>query len=546
MKFFPILIQTQSEIPHKRDLHLIRQPHTLAKYNGTQYRKTMIKHFRLLFFIFLTAIVLSGTYMWFNFEEKHQVEIDYVVDEILITIANRLKGNEDYIQLLAQMRNRNELTLANFDRFAKPYLDKHPELINITWIDEQFYIRSVVPMEGNEQIIGLHLDLPEPAWASQQAKETREPVYTKPFEAIQGNCSFEIWVPVFRGDEFLGLFAGVYSCQKLLESPILPGVYAQYGFQIVDDNNAILAKRENLNARFSGVTYKREFPLGNSMHLSVQDYSREQWDFNLLTLLLATLISGSLTLWSIVKLQNEVKNRIVVQKNLEQANSELLLFAYHTSHDLRSPLASIRGLANFIREDVAAGDTDEVKINATKISGLAMKLENLIDDITQLTRVQHENLETEQLDFDEMLNQIREKWAELMAENQVQFSATVDLPTPFWGERARFSIMLDNLISNSIKYCDLAKAYRFIKVHITNDTDTLFIDIVDNGLGIPAEFQKKVFEMFKRFHPQIAFGSGLGLYLVKKHIQKMNGNIRLESSGDGTVIYITIPKNYWR
>ena len=78
----------------------------------------MIKHFRLLFFIFLTAIVLSGTYMWFNFKEKHQVEIDYVVDEILITIANRLKGNEDYIQLLAQMRNRDELTLANFERFA--------------------------------------------------------------------------------------------------------------------------------------------------------------------------------------------------------------------------------------------------------------------------------------------------------------------------------------------------------------------------------------------------------------------------------------------
>ena len=109
------------------------------------------------------------------------------------------------------------------------YVADHPELINVTWVDSRYVIHDVAPLEGNRQIIGLSLNLPEPKRASHLAREQRQPVYTRPFEAIQGKMSFEIWVPVFPRRSFPGPFrrrvfvrqahGGCPSCHHRTGSP---------------------------------------------------------------------------------------------------------------------------------------------------------------------------------------------------------------------------------------------------------------------------------------------------------------------------------------
>ena len=94
----------------------------------------------------------------------------------------------------------------------------------MTWVDATHVIRDVAPLAGNRQILGLTSTLPEPKRVARLAREGHAPVYTRPFEAIQGRPSFEVWVPVFRAGEFTGLLAGVYSCVRLLQEAVPPGI----------------------------------------------------------------------------------------------------------------------------------------------------------------------------------------------------------------------------------------------------------------------------------------------------------------------------------
>lgn len=98
--------------------------------------------------------------------------------------------------------------------------------------------------------------------------------------------------------------------------------------------------------------------------------------------------------------------------------------------------------------------------------------------------------------------------------------------------------VLDNLISNAVKYCDPAKESPFVKVSTFNDPNRFFIHIEDNGIGIPEARQNEVFGMFKRFRNITVPGSGLGLYLVKKQINKLGAVVTFESSEKGTTFYI--------
>ena len=101
--------------------------------------------------------------------------------------------------------------------------------------------------------------------------------------------------------------------------------------------------------------------------------------------------------------------------------------------------------------------------------------------------------------------------------------------------------ILDNLVGNAIKYCDKNKSDRVVKIKTLNSFDHFSINIEDNGIGIPPARQPEVFGMFKRFHDASIPGSGLGLYLVKKQINRLGARINFESSSEGTTFFIEFP-----
>jgi signal transduction histidine kinase len=230
-----------------------------------------------------------------------------------------------------------------------------------------------------------------------------------------------------------------------------------------------------------------------------------------------------------------------VQQSLVKMNSELEEFSYRTSHDLKAPLVNIRGLSNIMQEDLDDGDYQEVSQNIQKVSDLTLKLENLIGDVVEAAKVSHENVEYEKVDIEKEVELIKEKLNVLIDEKRVSVQVNQNGNTNVWTEKALIQRVLENLISNAIKYSDPEKPERYVRVTVSEINKDTQIQISDNGLGIPEEYFGEVFGMFKRFHKSSSFGSGLGLYLVKKNLEKINGGISLESSPEGTVFTIVLP-----
>ena len=245
-----------------------------------------------------------------------------------------------------------------------------------------------------------------------------------------------------------------------------------------------------------------------------------------------------------LNLENNKELEEIVNKktiSLKKANEELTQFAYRTSHDLKAPLSSSKVLAQFISMDIDDGNLSEAKENANKISKQMEKLETLVVDILLLAQADLDSNEALPIDFDQLIIDIQERLSWLRKDNPCSIDINISLSRLITSEKIRFSQIIENLLSNALKYYDTNKVTPNVKLDIYNNEDTILIDISDNGIGIPEEYQSEVFTMFKRFHPDRSNGSGLGMTIVKKHIDYLGGTITFESSKQGTIFKIIIP-----
>jgi PAS domain S-box-containing protein len=280
-------------------------------------------HIKWYIFAVVCSIFFTAYYLFALVEKKQLNELNALSIDVRTTLEKRLKNNLDYIKLLGEMRTRNELTPDSFNLRTKDFLAAHEELINFTWVDSGLYIRGVSPISGNEQILGLHLDLPEPARVSELAQQTRTAKYTEAFEAIQGGCSFEVWHPVFKGDEFLGLFAGVYSCEKLLKSVLVDSTTDHYLVSLTDNKNSFLAEINTSQGTLTDHNATIMLNIDNNLLLSINRMRLPFADFNLYILAFIVLVLIILAITNGVKIRTNIKNRLILLEDLEKANSLL-------------------------------------------------------------------------------------------------------------------------------------------------------------------------------------------------------------------------------
>lgn len=231
----------------------------------------------------------------------------------------------------------------------------------------------------------------------------------------------------------------------------------------------------------------------------------------------------------------------VYNEQLKASNEELSQFSYRTSHDLKAPLVTVRRLAGLICEDIKEGEYREARHNSEKIEAHVRKLENLVVDILNLAQAELKGEKLELVDIETILKEVDEKLSIVYLDNDVSITTDFEGSSKITSSKIRLSQIIENLISNSIKYQDKSKNERFIKVCVKREKSRNLISVEDNGLGIPEEYQDRVFEMFQRFHPHVAYGSGLGLYLIKKHVDKLSESIELFSTEQGTKFVIALP-----
>lgn len=242
-------------------------------------------------------------------------------------------------------------------------------------------------------------------------------------------------------------------------------------------------------------------------------------------------------------IEQSMNETIRANQKLSVANDELAQFAYRASHDLKAPLVTTRGLADFICMDLESGDYDEVRSNANKISDNVTRLEKLVTDILDLARADLEVSSLEQIDLRALVDGIKARLEKSYKDSNVSIEVEISEPFELVASRTRITQVLENLISNAIKYYDPEKPQHFVKVSATSLNEKIEIKVCDNGLGIPDEFRQQVFKMFQRFHPNVSYGSGLGMYIIKKHIDSMSADMRFTSSPAGTEFSIALPQN---
>jgi len=237
-------------------------------------------------------------------------------------------------------------------------------------------------------------------------------------------------------------------------------------------------------------------------------------------------------------LEAEVEKRTA---SLRQANDELAQFAYRTSHDLKAPLSSSKGLSKLIGIDIDAGDLVEAKLNADKITQQMEKLEGLVVDILELARADLSSTDPELVRLVDLVNEVKTRHIQTLADMKIKFTYEDNGQLVLDTSRIRLTQVLENLISNSIKYCATDDSQRFVRVVGRSTIEGVEISVEDNGLGIAPDQQSQVFELFQRFHPGVADGSGMGLSIVKKHVEKMGGKIACQTLSVGTRFVLNLP-----
>lgn len=227
------------------------------------------------------------------------------------------------------------------------------------------------------------------------------------------------------------------------------------------------------------------------------------------------------------------------EEKLKAIHEELKIFIYKSSHDLRSPLASVLGLINVSRMDLT--DPKALKYINT-IGGLCKNLDSILVKLVEGMSLKDKKLLIEPVDMNQLLDEIFTSLNYIEGCDKITFNVDNKLISPIQTNRdSMYSIML-NLIENSIKYRKQNSSENEIKIGIFRDgKGRTVIEIADNGIGIMEEIKDKVFNMFYRATSS-AKGSGLGLYLAKTTVEKLGGQITVESKeGVETKFTVTLP-----
>jgi signal transduction histidine kinase len=227
--------------------------------------------------------------------------------------------------------------------------------------------------------------------------------------------------------------------------------------------------------------------------------------------------------------------------HLEKANAELEEFAYRTSHDLRSPLLSSIGLLGIGVKAINAGNQEKALTSLRHVSDSLNRLAKLIEDILNVSKANNFVEEEKPLLIADLLDEVMLSLANMDGFERLRLNRDLQFIGAFNSQPQRLTRVLENLLSNAVKYQNADAPESFITVRTYPRGDCLMLEIQDNGLGIPEAQQAKMFTMFNRFHPKVSYGSGLGLYMVKKSVEALNGTITYTSLAKGSLFTLCLP-----
>ncbi len=232
----------------------------------------------------------------------------------------------------------------------------------------------------------------------------------------------------------------------------------------------------------------------------------------------------------------EVKAQFEEQKRL---NEELDNFVYRTSHDLRAPISSSLGLIDLI--NTTANEAEKVYYLALQKKSL-LKMDQFIHEILNYSRNSRLEISQNLINFQGIIKEAVHQIEYANPQLHLTVKSTIEDNLTFLSDSLRLQVIFNNIISNAFRYFDAKKANPFLSIVITQTSGNVQIVFEDNGQGIDSNSLPKIFDMFYRANKK-SEGSGVGLYIVKQSIDKLQGTITCTSTlGEGARFVVLLPK----
>lgn len=473
------------------------------------------------------SVIISdaeGKIEWVN--EAFQEITGYKLDEI------KGKKPKDFLQgpasdmneierLSSALRNKEniETTLINYNKGGQPYYNQ----LEITPVfDEQNKLVN---------FISIQKDITEEMRIKQEILKINSR-----FELIAKKSNIGIWEwdPINQTIVWNDVLYDIYGASQ----PETDSVLFDFWKSCIhpDDRLTVVSESNHLVENVNEQLLEQEYRI-------VRQNDKEIRDLKCVTLVERNKDGIMLRLIGTAIDVTEIKQyeRAILTKNqeLKKINSELDNFVYSVSHDLRSPLLSIKGILSLVFN---GSQIDEMTTNYLKLAEKSViRLDETIQEILEYSRNARLEVNYEEFDVATMIQTIFEDLKFSTSEN-FEFNFKITGNPIIHSDKSRVEILLKNLIGNSVKYQRKDIQNPFVLVDFTHsDLNEIKFTISDNGEGIPEKHLTKIFDMFYRASSS-SQGTGLGLYICKEIVNKLSAKIEIQSKqNEGTIVHLSIP-----
>jgi len=257
-------------------------------------------------------------------------------------------------------------------------------------------------------------------------------------------------------------------------------------------------------------------------------------------IIMTVLIIGASGVYSAISIGELLKTQALISKQnsvLTETNKELDQFVYSASHDLRAPLTSMKGLVQLIKHET---NPDEIQKFLFLMDETLNRQDEFIHEIIDYSRNNRSRLKIVPINIDQMIDEVFGQLKSIKGIAEIRLEKDLRV-VQVNSDPLRLRIIFHNILSNAIKYSNRLSLQSLIWVRTQLVGDSMCIEIADNGIGIDPRFHQKIFEMFfATQHPDR--GSGVGLYITKESVEKLNGSISVSSElGRGSSFTVIIP-----
>ncbi|MEW6348701.1 MAG: ATP-binding protein [Thermodesulfobacteriota bacterium] len=238
--------------------------------------------------------------------------------------------------------------------------------------------------------------------------------------------------------------------------------------------------------------------------------------------------------------RHEEKERDRLIGELEAKNAELERFTYTVSHDLKSPLITIKGFLGYLEKDMVSGNVERLRADSARIHHAVEKMARLLDELLELSRIGRIINPPEDVPLGRVVREVLDSLAGRIMERGVTIEIPEDLPV-LYGDAVRLREVVENLLDNAVKFMGDQPGPR-VEIGVRSGSGETVIFVKDNGSGVDPKYHEKIFGLFERLGHHTE-GTGIGLAIVRRIVEVHGGRIWVESEGlgQGSTFCLTLP-----